>query len=447
MKRTFTPLLLACAFTISACGGDSNLPEATGKASIRAINAIPTASEIAFLIEERSIGSIDYKATSSRSEYDDLEYNFNFDALYVGETENTRIVSQRLDVVADMDYTFVLMGSVAAPTLTLFETSERDFAETDTVYQARFLHTAEVFGAVDVYFALDGVAPVLGEAIASLSPGEMSDPVDFPEGDYVLTLTAVGDPTTVLYTSSSATVAARNDLIITMFDGDVDDSAPLVVFASGSAGFVFNLRDPSFLPTVDFLHASFDLGAVDVYDDEALTSQIAANLSFKQLTPPQAVATGETTYRYTPTGDTTMVAIERVQAVAGSTRYRLVAVGEAGSYSVAPLILDNRPIETAVKLVLFQATSNAPLLDYYIIDAGETIDGDLPFRIQIATGQQNAAAGLAPGSYDLFATTTGTTDVVGGPLRLDVGLGDVVEVVAYDNADTAIVDLELLATP
>ena len=99
MRRFF--LLSGClsALLITACTDGSTFPDPTGKGSVRAINAISTSPTITFLIEERAIGSMAYKTASSKAAYDDFEYIFNFEALLPGDTVNTRIASQTIQVV------------------------------------------------------------------------------------------------------------------------------------------------------------------------------------------------------------------------------------------------------------------------------------------------------------------------------------------------------------
>ena len=55
MKRTFT--LLACAgmLFLAGCTSDSALPNPTGKGVVRAIHAIPGATDVTFKIEERGL--------------------------------------------------------------------------------------------------------------------------------------------------------------------------------------------------------------------------------------------------------------------------------------------------------------------------------------------------------------------------------------------------------
>ncbi len=104
MKQILVVLAFAATLMISGCGGESSLPKATGKANLRAINAIPTSSEINFLIEERSLGTAGYQNSTTPAPFDDLNYTFNFEAFYAGETSSRRFASENIDVVANQDY-------------------------------------------------------------------------------------------------------------------------------------------------------------------------------------------------------------------------------------------------------------------------------------------------------------------------------------------------------
>ena len=54
MSRLHQLFLLSAALLAAACSNESDLPEATGKASIRAINVIPGAGTISFLSKNAS---------------------------------------------------------------------------------------------------------------------------------------------------------------------------------------------------------------------------------------------------------------------------------------------------------------------------------------------------------------------------------------------------------
>jgi hypothetical protein len=445
MQRVLVPIIVFIALLTAACGGDPSLPEATGKGSIRAINAIPMSPEVSFLIEERRISSVIYQGATSRVSYDDLNYTFNFEVLYAGETSLRRIASRNIDVVADRDYVFLLGGSLANPTITLWEDEERSFAEADTVFAARFAHASATLGDLDYYLADAAVAPALGNQAATLSYGEVADAADFPEGDYVLTITTAGDPADVIYTSETTTFLPRDTYLLAAFDGDLNNRAPMIVSSFRSLGGSSQLPDANFPPTVQFINVSMDLGAVDIYDDEALTSQIVAAHDFLDVTAELEIARGANTFFYTPTGDTAAVLLETPLNAFGGRRYRTLAVGVAGSPIGVAFAPDLRPTDTGAKLSLYTSSNNFVFVDVYVVDADTSIDDVLPLRAALTTDFEPITRVLAAGSYDLYIAETAQKVALAGPYRLDVAVGDVVDLVVVDTMDTAVVDVLFLS--
>ena len=172
------------------------------------------------------------------------------DVLFFGESATRRVASRDIDFQAGKDYTLLVSGELASPTITLWEGDERAFAEADTVFEAKFAHAAASLGTVDYYFDDAAVTPTLGNQVATLEFGEVTAPLDYAEGDYVLTITAAGDPDTVLYVSESTSIGARNAFIFTAFDGDASDTAPTVVRAIAAQGGSLSLPDPTYPPTL-----------------------------------------------------------------------------------------------------------------------------------------------------------------------------------------------------
>lgn len=442
MKRTFACLAI---LVLAACGNESDLPSPSGEASIRAINAIPTSGEISFLIEERSIGTAGYQDITASTQWDDLEYTFNFDVFYAGESSLRRIASQFLDVVADRDYTFVMTGSLANPTITLLEDDVRLFEAEDTVFAAKFAHTSTTQGALDFYFADPSIAPAPGNQVATLSAGEFSASADFPEGDYVMTITTAGDHTDVIYTSETVPFAPRNSFFITLFDGDANDTSPLIVQALPAIGLTVPMRDPSFPPTVEFINVSMDLGTTDIYVDEQLTSLIVSNHGFLDVSGEVAVAPGSNTFYYTPTGDTAVILLDGPLSATSGSRFRFYATGVAGEFDTDVVIPDRKSLETFAKLTMYQASNNFEFLDLYVVDAGESIDDNFAARVAIGRGTQTPNAALASGSYDIYITEFNDKAVLAGPYRIDVVLGDIVDLVVVDTVDPSTLDVLFLS--
>ena len=195
LYRSIVLLILSCA--LAGCA-ETQRQDATGKGSIRGYNALADSFNVNFLIEERSLGVLEYKDGSPVAPFDDLTYSFNFDIAFAGEGGTQRIASVTQTIVKDTDYVFVLAGTVATPEILVWEQPTREWGETETVFEMAFAHLGPTLGPVDVYYALTGTAPVLGNAIGTLAFGERLDEIEFAEGQYELLLTAPNDPSTVV---------------------------------------------------------------------------------------------------------------------------------------------------------------------------------------------------------------------------------------------------------
>ena len=445
MNRTSVGLLAVTAFFISACNPQPDLPEPSGKASVRAINAIPASPGVNFSIEERVLSTIAYKGTSTTASYDDFEYTFNFDVLFFGESAARRVASRNIDFQAGKDYTLLLSGALESPTITLWEGDERTFDAADTVFEAKFAHASVSLGTVDYYFDDPAVTPALGNQVATLEFGEVTAPIDYSEGDYVLTITAAGDPDAVLYVSNSTSIGVQNALIFTAFDGDAADTAPTIVRAIAVQGSSLSLPDPNYPPTLEFINASMDLGTADIYTDEALTTRIVAEHAYKDVVADLPVATGATTFYYTPAGDTAAVTLQTELGVAGGRRYQLIANGVAGELDVAIVVPNRLRDSTRARLLPFQTSNNFAFLDIYAVPAGESIDDNFPVRLGLARNEVSAASGLASGSYDIYVTELVQKVVLAGPYRVDVVVGDVVEMIIVDTDDPNVLDVLFLS--
>ncbi|MBT8088408.1 MAG: DUF4397 domain-containing protein [Gammaproteobacteria bacterium] len=443
MNRISRLFAAAAVLMLAACDTGSTLPEATGKGSIRAINAMPTSPEFRFLIEERALDNVSYKSASSSVRFDDLEYTFSIEIPFAGESSVRRVARQFIDVQANRDYTLLVSGAVAAPTITLWEGDERIFEEGSTEFAARFAHTAASIDAVDYYFSAPGVAPVLGEQVATLSFGEIAAPVDYSAGDYVLTITSAGDPDAVLYVSGTTSFNAGNTLFIMPFDGIARDTAPVVVRAIAAAGGSESIPDSRFPPSVQFVNASIDLGTSDIYDDQELTSRIVAGHAYRDVSEEISIAAETNVFLYTPAGDTGAVTLETSLPASGGLRYRVVAVGVAGSLQTFSLVPSSAGVDTHVKLTSLHTSNNFEFLDIYAVAPGESVDDANPASSLARLSQTNAA--LPAGSYDLYITEFVQKAVLAGPYRLDVSVGDVVDIIILDTVDPAVLDVLFVA--
>ncbi len=430
---------------VVGCTSDSSLPNPTGKGTVRALNAIEGSPDIAFLVEERFQERLGYKAASGGRRWDDFEYRFNFEVSFLGEVNDTRVGSILQKIDADRDHTFVLTGQFDAPTILVWETDERSFDGTGTVFEARFAHAAPSLGDIDVYFAADGIAPMMGEERGTLSFGDLLDPIDVEAGDYVLTLTTAGDPSDIVYQSSAVAYAAGAALFLPVFDGDALDTAPYSVRTINALGGASSLPDARVPPTIRFFQAAIDLPPSDVYDDEMLMNQVLSDHQFGDITGDIDIAVGTTEYTYTAVGNTGAIQFESGINVVEGTHNNFIVIGEQGSRVATTFVPDRRVNAAIARLRIYHAALNHTTLDLYIVDPGTSID-DVGRNTQLTYSLLSTFT-LDDGDFDVYLTVADEKTIVVGPVPLSVQFGDNVETIVLDTVDPATAEFRFVPAP
>jgi hypothetical protein len=121
-----------------------------------------------------------------------------------------------------------------------------------------------------------------------------------------------------------------------------------------------------------------------------------------------------------------------------------VALGPIGDFTTDVILLDRRTIDSAVKVLLYQTSVNYPIINIYAVDADTTIEDKIPLFGGLVTGLENSSTRLAPDSYDIYVTEIGETEILAGPVRIDVVHGDVVDMVIVDTVDPAVLEIMLI---
>ena len=447
MRKTLIILSCLVALLNTACTGDSSRPVATGKAGIRAISTNPSAPPIVFLIEERTLGAIDYARMTDQSVFDDLEYIFNFEANFPDELTRRRIASSQLNVERDFQYTFVVTGDLAAPDVIIWEKPIRDWAGTETVFEAQFAHTAESLGPVDVYFADPAIAPAAGEEIGTLAFGEILPVADYESADYVYTFTTAGNPADVLFKSIAFTPAPLGGFMITMFDATANETGPFAVRVMTNDGTSSALVGENVTSTVRFIHASATVGNTDTYTDELLADQIVANQAFRDITGDIDIAGGLYTFTYTPPGNPGSILVEESAVLSGASHNQMYLIGDVALPSAFIRVPDRRSVETFAKFTFVHTAVNHPFVDVYVVDPGTALEDANPTFFRLSPGVVPTPVNLAARDVEIYLTVSTEKTIIAGPIATTTELGDVLEYISYDNVDPATADIELIPLP
>ena len=448
MKRYL--LLITAAIVVAAgCSPESSRPEAKGEGRVRAINTIATAPDFGFFVEERFLDSANFKIATRATTWDGLQYTFNFDVLLTGDTTRTRAASVSIDVQDGRDYTMVLSGAVEAPDVTVWEEDIREWSEGDTTFEVRFGNLSPALGPVDIYFELPGTVPAAGNALGTVDFGEVLPALEFAPEERVLYLTAVGDPSTILFESVGITLAARTSYLFGPFDADANDLGPIsVVLMNATLGGGGVLADINTEATARFFHASLNMGNADVYIDDPLTAPLVANHAFEDVTGDLPVPSGDVPLTYTAPGNTGSILIDSDRTFNVGTRQSVFALRNADGEDVAAnFVIDRRSVETQAKMTIVNTSADNPIVDVYVVPTGESIEETGPLIPFLAAFTQPFTAPLLPNQYDIYLTVPTEKTILAGPIALDAQAGDVVEGVIYDTVDPNVAKLVFIPLP
>jgi hypothetical protein len=309
-----------------------------------------------------------------------------------------------------------------------------------------------VLGQVDVYFALEGTTPVLGNQVGTLSNGDRIPYLELPEGDYELILTAPGDPSTVVFQSSPFTRTPVERVSLALFDPDPSITAPVgvnIFFPGGAAQTLADINSP---PIVRTLHAAFGTENFDGYFGEDFGNVIYPNVGFGELS--NFVETTEilTPLTLTAVGDANDVIYEVNLQFIGNTRRTVVLFGEPdglleGDLFTRPLLHDGRPLATFPVVRITNFSTNIAVLDIYEVDPGTVLDETVFPKfggsvLALTTGFFDTPEGLR----EFVITRNGEKDPISEPVVLDLANGNVVDMVILDTVNPSMVEMRVFET-
>lgn len=442
MDMNFRKTVVLALIALSAFGcAETTRQSPTGKGNIRGLNASVSTPALQFMLEERTIGITNFKDVTVVRPFDDLEYIVNFDYRFAGTLVAARLISVPFKLVRDMDYLFIFDGTLSAPTAMIWETPLRTWDGTETVIEVQFGHLSPQLGEIDMYFAAPGTPPVLGEALATLTNGNHTAPIELPAGDYEIILTASGDPLAVLYNSEIVTYLPTVSYLITPFDTDPSLTTPISVRAILGAGSSVELLDVNAQPTLQTFHAAFATQNVDLYRDGDFSAPLIADVAFGEISAAVESVAAESTYTFTPADNAGATLLEEDFALADGRHNTTFLAGEVGSLETVTVVDDLRQLDDSALLRFVQVSFNRARADIYIVfddvdilDIGASFFG-LPYL---------STTGYAPfneNNYQVYATAVGTKDIIAGPIALSVAHGDIVQFALVDTADPAISEL------
>jgi trimeric autotransporter adhesin len=254
-------------------------------------------------------------------------------------------------------------------------------------------------------------------------------------GQYVITLTAVADPTTVYFTSETLTLDRQTRVAFAIHDGTGEGTSAIKVTEFRDRG--ATLVDRNVATELRIAHAAPEAGRLDTFIGSDFSAPYVANLAFAQTSAYKAVDATELLgldLDVTPAGNPfVFLARKQIDLTKGerSTYFLLgssaVVDGLKSSDSV-------RRLATHAQLRLVNGATRT--LDFYVADHDKNNINTLSATAVVTSRSSTGFQRFDPGRYDIVLTRTGTKTVAYGPYVADLAGGGVYTIVSADTGES-----------
>jgi hypothetical protein len=236
-------------------------------------------------------------------------------------------------------------------------------------------------------------------------------------------------------------------VLLTLFDGDGNDTSPFAARLFNQAGSSSTLSDDRFPPTVRYVHGTMDLATSDIYDDVAVTNRIFTGLEFGGVTGDIDTALGESTITFTAVDNPGAILYDTTVSAFGNNRLNFYMTADGSGLVGRTVSVDRRSVETFAQLTFFHSAINHTAVDLYVVEPGTSINDVLPSQINIGYGFQSPVFRLTAGSFELYVTPRGEKTILEGPVAFDTVLGGIYEGILLDRTDPALAEFRFFPAP
>jgi hypothetical protein len=434
--RRFLPLGLAMlALALTACnGGRKALPDTT----VRVVNVVPRLFSIDYRREESTSSTLTFKSGSVFT-YDEDTYDFNVDALNAAVGAPQRVLSFPQQVLAGHTYTFVFYDTGTSVDRLVLEATDIPANASDT--QVDVVNAATDQPAMDFYLTPTNSGIVGATPLGTLAFRDQVAARRLPAGAYEITVTAAGDPSTVILKSQSLNLPAGRYSSFVIAPEQGASNNPVSVVALGDVAGVFvNVDAPASLRVIN---AAADLAPRDIAVDSQFSPPLFAAVPFATETAYAPVPISSALkLNATPPGNPGTLELDAALATGPTVQYTVLVSGMPGALGQVSFIDDNRRIPGLGRVRFYNAAPQITSIDFFVIPPGTDLgtvfaDASLP-------PPSGSETGVVPGNYELWASQTGTSTIVAGPIPITIESGGLYGVLATNNANGVTADITLL---
>jgi hypothetical protein len=454
---------------LTGCGSSGSSDSSGERPVLAAFNAVPDVAEITFLREEEVWSALEYGRATSFNSVDADQYDVNFDARLPGDEattcegdidgddikdddECTRLSSTSINVVNDHEYVMGMFGRFENVRVQVYDKPihEFDIEETDedgdpedTNMEVQFLHWSGALGPVDIYLEPPGTNLSAVQVKAALDTGEEFHGL-VEQGDYVLSLTPVAEPSAPLYTSESFTLSKQTRVAFAILEAGGDTTSSIKVSRFRDQG--GDLFERRVTTQLRLGHVAVDAGNVDVFAQEDYSEPFVADLAYRELSDystvdPTVLADG-LQLDITPAGNPGVLLAREQTRLSEGTRATFFLISPTSS-TLDGLQVQDRFRRLAHYAEVRSINGTGASLDFYIIPSGDNVFSSTPTDT-LSSGSSGSIVLKEPGSYQIVMARSGTDTFVFGPQNVELSATGSYTIVAVPTADAFQTDAVLL---
>jgi hypothetical protein len=455
MRYKVSSVLIAAALVglvVSGCSKSHGSGNGSVKPLLAAFNAAADMPDVTFLRVEEVWSSMPFASGTAYRSVDPDTYTINFDSLLPGDAttscqgdvnkngvkdtnECTRVATESVNVVNGHEYLAALTGKYGALAVRVYDDTPHVFDNittdgngVDTNLQVQIFNWSSALGPVDVYLEPPGTNLSVTQVKATLQPGdEFNGLVD--SGDYVLTITPVGNPSAPVYTSDDVTLSQQTRVGFAIFDGTSDTtSAVRVTRFRDQGGDLLDRRQPTLLRAANVAPS---VGTVDIYAQEDYTHALFSALALNQETQyvtldPTWLAMLE--LDVTPTGNVgVLLKRDELSFTKGQRTTYFLAQTSTGAFNSLTGVDATRRLAPYAQLRTVNSFGSS--LDFYIIPHGNNVFTST-INESLSTASVGVSQQFAPGSFDIIIAKSGTDTFVYGPQQVTLAGGGIYTIAA-----------------
>ena len=430
------PLLAVIAIAglgLSGCDifDDDDDPVVIEPAAIRVLHASPDAPAVNVLIDgtERVSGA-QFKTGTGNITVAPGTYSVQVDGLTPGGV--TTVIGP-VDVVVAADTVTTVIASDTVANITPLLVTTPIGAPAAGNLRATVVHGAPAAPAVDVFVTAPGADLAASAPLGSFSFGQTLGPVEVPAGDYQIRVTLAGDPATVVFDSGTLALGAGADLLLTAVNNTTTGAAPITLSLLDGVG-SSEVLDAAAPAALRVIHNSPDAPAVDVVVNDDFANPLVPGLEFPSATGFVEVAPATYNVKVTPAGTPGTIVIDTDLTLEAGVEYSVYATGLLAEIEAQVLVDERRPVATEAQLRILHGSPSAGAVDIFATAPGVDITTVTPNFSNVAFRAETGYVQLAPGTYTVTVTPTGTTTAAIGPIDITLDAGGIYTAVARDAA-------------